>query len=330
MDEHPGRDLVVIAASAGGIEPLRTLLGRLPSRLQAALLVVVHISPRGGSALSGILNRSGPLPCSAARDGEPLQPGRVYVARPDHHLLVHRQTARLSRGPRHNGMRPAADPLFLSAAIDAGPRTIGVVLSGTLDDGATGSAAIERYGGAVAVQDPDESAFSGMPSAALAATTGAQVLPAAKIADWIVTHSRSPVVTHEPRRDPELEREIALLLRQEAIGTPVGNLTAFTCPECSGPIYEGPPERYECRVGHAWSAQSMIESQGESVERALWMAILRLEERARLLDRMVRSARDRGQNHTARRFEEDRDGTREALETLRALQQQIGGAPTAS
>lgn len=327
VGELLGRDLIVVAASAGGIEPLRGLMGFLPPALPAALLVVVHVSPRGGSALPGILDRAGPLSCAHARDGDPLKHGHVYLAPPDHHLLVHRGTARLSRGPRHNGMRPAADPLFMSAALDAGARALGVVLSGTLDDGAAGCAAVERYGGAVAVQEPKESAFPGMPNAALAATRRAHALSLPALAQWIVAQSTTPPVPEEAARDPELERETALLLRQEALGTPVGDLTGFTCPECGGPIYENrrPSTRYECGTGHAWSVQSMVESQGETVERALWTAILRLEERERLLTRMTRTALERGQRRSGERFREDKERITEALITLRALQNRIGG-----
>ncbi|MEV4457771.1 chemotaxis protein CheB [Microbispora sp. NPDC049633] len=184
MDALVRRDVVVVAASAGGIEALRTLLGNLPAGLPASILVVLHISPRAGSALPGILDRAGPLRSAAAQDGEPLRHGRVYAAPPDLHLLVDDGAVRLSRGPRHNGHRPAADPLFLSAAAFAGPRTLAVILSGTLDDGARGCAEVERRGGLVAVQDPEESPFDGMPRAAIAATTRPAVSSVRGIAEW--------------------------------------------------------------------------------------------------------------------------------------------------
>jgi two-component system chemotaxis response regulator CheB len=139
-----GRDIVVVAASAGGPEPLRVMLGGLPANLPAAVFVVLHIPATGGRSLPSILDRAGPLPAAAAVDGERIRLGRVYIAPADRHLLIIKDTVRLSHGPRQNGFRPAADPLFRSAALHAGPRTIAVVLSGSLDDASLGSATVER------------------------------------------------------------------------------------------------------------------------------------------------------------------------------------------
>jgi two-component system, chemotaxis family, protein-glutamate methylesterase/glutaminase len=197
------RDIVVIAASAGGIEVLRRLLSRLPTGLPASLLVVLHIPPSSGGALANILDRSGPLPATAACAGEMLRPGHVYVAPPDHHLLIADDRIELSRGPRENGHRPAADPLFASAAAAAGARVLGLVLSGTLTDGAAGAAAIERSGGLVAVQDPAESAYPGMPAATLAATAHSQVLSVPGLAALIVRESQwSAAASHRTAPDP--------------------------------------------------------------------------------------------------------------------------------
>jgi two-component system, chemotaxis family, protein-glutamate methylesterase/glutaminase len=183
------RDIVVVAASAGGIEVLRGLLSRLPADLPASLLIVLHIPASSGGALANILDRSGPLPASAAKDGEDIRPGHVYVAPPDHHLLIEDGHVQLSHGPRQNGHRPAADPLFTSAAAACGIRVLAVVLSGTLDDGAAGAAVVERCGGLVAVQDPAASAYAGMPKAALAATRRPKVLSIPEIASLIVQGS---------------------------------------------------------------------------------------------------------------------------------------------
>ncbi|MEW9530192.1 chemotaxis protein CheB [Microbispora sp. NPDC049125] len=328
MGTIPGRDIVVAAASAGGVEALRALLAELPSDLEAAVLVVLHISPRSGSALAGILDRAGPLEAATAQDGEPLRHGRVYVAPPDHHLLIDGDKVRLSRGPRHNGHRPAADPLFLSAAASAGPRTVAVVLSGTLDDAARGCEAVRSRGGAVAVQDPRESAFNGMPTAAISAVPDAVVAPVKEIAALIVRQSRTEVGM-AAASDGEIERELATFLPVSMPSVPAGHLTMISCPDCSGPLYRtriGPTERYECVVGHAWSLESMIDGQGAAVERAFWVAILRLEERLRLLERMVATAEGHGQVSTVRRFRQQMDQDREAMETLRGLQARIGSA----
>lgn len=319
--------MVVVAASAGGVEALRALLARLPGDLAASVLVVLHLPPRAGSSLAGILDRAGPLEAATASDGEPLRHGRVYVAPPDRHLMVQDGEIRLSRGPRYNGHRPAADPLFLSAALDAGPRTLAVVLSGTLDDGARGCAVVERHLGAVAVQDPRQSAFDGMPRAALAAARGAEALRVEEIAEWIVRQSRT-TVEDEVVKDPGIEKEVALYLLSGEIGPYEGDLTGLSCPECGGPVYEakgGGEAHYGCRVGHGWSPQGMAASQAEAVERALWTATLRLEERLRMLERMLDRAEAQGRKHSSRRLLEDADQTRQALETMRMLQSRIDG-----
>ncbi|MGC5011517.1 chemotaxis protein CheB [Streptosporangium sp. DT93] len=328
MANSNGRDLVVVAASAGGVEALRSLVAELPGDLAAVVLVVLHLPARGESALAGILDRAGPLPAAPARDGERLRHGHVHVAPPDRHMLVRDGTVRLVRGPRYNGHRPAADPLFLSAALEGGSRAAAVVLSGTLDDGARGSSVVERHGGVVVVQDPLESAFDGMPRAALAATESAESLSVKKIAGWLVRQSRTPVA-EGPVRDAAVEREIARYLLTADSGTHEGQLTALSCPECGGPVYEtvaGPETYYGCRVGHAWTPKGLASGQAEAVERALWTVILRLEERLRLLDRMVKRAESGGRNHSSRRLRRDAEETGRALETMRMLQNSIDGA----
>ncbi|AQZ68115.1 Chemotaxis response regulator protein-glutamate methylesterase CheB [[Actinomadura] parvosata subsp. kistnae] len=326
--EAPGRDVVVVAASAGGVESLRVLLSELPADLPAAVLVVLHVPPQGSSRLAGILDRAGPLKAAPAEDQEIIRPGRVYVARPDFHLLMSDGMIRLTRGPQHNGHRPAADPLFVSAALDAGARVAAVVLSGTLDDGARGCEAIYKHGGAVAVQDLAECAFPGMPRAAMTAVPAARALPVRELAGWVLEQSRTPVSTEVQVYDNEMEREIEQFLREApSLGEPEGELIAFSCPECNGPIYEqksATSSRYVCRVGHAWSRDSMINAQSDAVERALWVAIQRLEERLRVLERMRRSAEERGQELSLRYFHEEEERTSEALNTIRMLQSRIG------
>ncbi|WP_219463897.1 chemotaxis protein CheB [Nonomuraea rhizosphaerae] len=323
-----GRDVVVIAASAGGVEPLRTMLSELPGDLPASVMVVLHVSPRGTSVLANILDRAGPLKAAPAEDQEQTQYGRVYVAQPDHHLLLHEGRTRLSRGPQHNGHRPAADPLFMSAALDAGPRVSAVVLSGTLDDGAKGCEAVRRQGGAIAVQDVAECAFPGMPAAALAAVPNAVSLPARGLAHWITAQTRTPVTAEERVDDDGTEWEVAQVLRHAPImDDPNGQLLGLTCPQCNGPLFEQHSDRisrYVCRVGHAWSHDSMIEAQSDAVEQALWVAIQRLEERVRMLERMLEQAGERGQRNTWARYHEEANRTREALRTIRGLQSRIG------
>lgn len=187
------RDVVAVGASAGGVEALRALVAGLPPDYPGAVLVVLHV-PRGSpSALPAILSRSGPLPAGTAVDGEDLRSGRVYVAPNDHHLLLLDGRIRLTRGPAENGHRPAADPLFRSAARTYGPGVVGVVLSGTRVDGAAGLAAIAAHGGMTVVQDPADAQRSGMPQAAMEHMTPDHVLPAAKIGGLLAGLAVQPV-----------------------------------------------------------------------------------------------------------------------------------------
>jgi len=321
-----GRDVVVVAASAGGLDPLRVLLSGLPSDLPAAVLVVLHIPATGGRTLPRILDRAGPLPAASAVDGERIQPGRVYVAPPDRHLLAAKDVVRLSRGPRQNGVRPAADPLFRSAALYAGPRTTAVVISGALDDAALGSATVERRGGRVIVQDPDDADYDSMPRNAIAVVKEPIVARSADLAAHVTRLARggtSMPFSDASEPDEELIMEISGLLANAAeTDTQTRSYSGFTCPECGGPLLSAHEERaetYDCLVGHRWSPQSLFEEQSTSVERALWLAIRSLDERGRLTERLAVAARQRGHSLSASQFSEAAEEARRSADAIRAV-----------
>jgi two-component system chemotaxis response regulator CheB len=170
-------------ASAGGVTALRTLVSRLPGDFPAAVLVVLHIPARGSSVLPEILSRAGPLPARHPADGEPLAGGVILVAPPDRHLAASGSCARLLASPPECGHRPAADVLLRSTASAFGSACCGVVLSGTMNDGAAGLAAVRQAGGLALVQDPAEAEFPGMPLAAIAAADPQFVGPLSALAD---------------------------------------------------------------------------------------------------------------------------------------------------
>jgi two-component system, chemotaxis family, protein-glutamate methylesterase/glutaminase len=324
------RDIVVIAASAGGLEALRALLSHFRGPIPATLLVVLHVPAAGGKVLPSILGRAGVLAASAAADGEAPLPGHVYVAPPDCHMLLVEDKIRLSQGPRHNGHRPAADPLFISAALSGGPHTIAVVLSGTLDDGAAGAAAVERQGGVVVVQDPGESAYDGMPRAAIAATRHAKVLRLPELADFIDRESRRPMPAQKVGPAPDLARQLSVFLeptpRPAAQPSP---WSGVTCPECGGPLHQedsSVPMRFECQAGHGWSPESLLAAQAAGIERALWAAVLRLEERSRLHQVLSETAEHQGYPISASGFRDSARSARSSAREIRKLLESPGEA----
>jgi two-component system, chemotaxis family, protein-glutamate methylesterase/glutaminase len=299
--------VIGVGASAGGLEAVGTLLAGLPASLPAAVLVVIHQSEAGPGRLAELLDRRSPLPVRAARDGAPVVAGDVHVAVPGHHLLLEKRTLRVARGPRENGYRPAVDPLFRSLALEVGPGALGVVLSGMLDDGAAGLLEIVRHGGAAAVQDPDEAAFVAMPTAALRQVPGAAVAPAARLAETLVALLARPAVGLA-RTSERLAGEVGVALgHREGGSEPFREAAGLSCPDCSGPLYEADEPlllRYRCRIGHAWSQESLRAGQAAAVDRALETALRALEEKAALHHRIGRNAEARGSSRLADRARE--------------------------
>src|SRR5215213_3128980 len=289
------RDVVVIGASAGGVDALLKTVADLPPELPAAVFVVVHLASGRESVLHSILDRSGPMLVTAAEHGERFERGHVYVAPADAHMLLADGRITLSRGPRENGHRPAIDPLFRSAARAFGHRVVGVILSGTLDDGTYGLRLVKGHGGAALVQEPADALYPGMPQSAIANVDVDRVVPVSGMAAAICDLLDQPVdpppegMNNRPgQRPPDL---VELAPRENDIL--YDDPTALTCPECGGVLHqddEGGLTRFGCRVGHVYSVESLVNGQSEALEAALWAALRSLEERADLLRRMSRRA----------------------------------------
>lgn len=321
--EH--RDLIAVGASAGGVEPLRALAAGLPADYPGAVLVVLHVPRDAPSALPGILTRSGPLPAATARDGEPVRAGHIYVAPGDHHLLLLDGHLRLGRGPAENGHRPAVDALFRSVARAAGRRAVGVVLSGSRDDGAVGLAAIARSGGTTVVQDPDDALYPWMPRAALDRVRADHIVPAAEIGDLLAGITALDLPPGSPADDPDpvLEAEVATADMLPVTGDHLAPPAGYGCPDCGGSMFlieERPLPRFRCRVGHAWSPESLLDEQAASLEGALWLALRALEDKAALSRRLAASTRAGG--HA--RFSGMAADAEAAGATLRGLIAQLG------
>jgi two-component system chemotaxis response regulator CheB len=311
----PHRDLVVIGASAGGLRPLTTILEGLPATVRACVLIVMHTRPDADGQLPQILARHSALPVAFARDKSGLKPGRVYVARPDFHLLVARNHSRLSHGPREHGFRPAIDPLFRTAARAFGPRVVGVILSGALDDGMSGLGDVKSFNGVTIVQDPADAIIPTMPSSAIAHVDVDYVLPAAAIAPMIVRLSDDAAVTTSRSRQgaEEMDRSTPIKTSSSTVSE-VGDMekrygppSSLTCPECGGALWEiqeGQVLRYQCHTGHRYAPDSLQASQSEAVELALWRAVRVLEEQSEFKMRMARRTADEGLGTLSSEFEQ--------------------------
>lgn len=322
----PGHDIIVVGASAGGVEAVSKLVADLPSDLPAAIFVVIHVSPHSKSLLPAILSRRGRLKANHPTDGEAIVHGHIYIAPPDNHLLVKRGYIRLVQGPKENHCRPAVDPLFRTAAKAYGHRVVGVILSGTLDDGTAGLIDVKRSGGVTIVQNPDEALHSGMPSSAIEHAEVDRILPLSSIASVLADLAREPAIEEEGKTMPdesemEMEPDVVELdgvaLRER--GHP-GSPSGLICPDCGGSLYqlnERKLLRFRCRVGHAFSGNSLLAHQYEAQEEALWAAIRSLEERGELMQQMAANAREHNRRISAERFAVQAQDARQRADFIR-------------
>ena len=290
---HMPDGVVAIGASAGGVQVLIEVMGALPADFPAAILVVVHIGNRP-SLLPDLLDRAGPLAAAYAQDGEPIVPGTIFLAPPDHHLLARDGKIVLSRGPKENRFRPAIDPLFRSVAAAYGPHAVGVILSGALTDGTIGLAAVKAHGGTTIVQDPGEALIRGMPANALAEVDIDYVLKTDEIANrlCLLLDVASATIPPPPAMNTATPAEASTLIAQslqEQSHDARRGPTLFTCPDCGGTLWqvdEGHALRFQCPVGHGWSWNALLEHKADELETALW-ATCRLAVERSILRRQV-------------------------------------------
>jgi two-component system chemotaxis response regulator CheB len=310
------KDIVVVGASAGGMEALQKLVSRLPADFAGSLFVVWHLAPGTKSILPRILSKAGPLKAANPEDGDPIEPGRIYIAPNDHHLLLEKGYIRVARGPKENRFRPAIDPLFRSAAYVYGPRVIGVVLTGALDDGTAGLWTIKLRGGTAIVQEPAEALIRSMPLNALDNVEVDHKLPAAEIGELLGRLAREPAPVAPRVAADENEKtlhEIRIAKERDALeeGTlRFGELSPFTCPECHGVLvmlHEGRIVRFRCHTGHAFSPDALLTATGEQIEARLWDAVRASDESVILLNRLGEEFAKGGNTAAAERcFDEAR------------------------
>ncbi|CUX68066.1 Chemotaxis response regulator containing a CheY-like receiver domain and a methylesterase domain [Agrobacterium tumefaciens str. Kerr 14] len=328
----PNRNVVAIGGSAGSTKPLNAILEKLPHDLKAAIIIVIHVPSESIGLYSAIASRS-PIPVVTAQDGMAIESGKVFIAPPDHHLLLMGDVFKLGKGPRENLARPAIDPLFRSVALSAGSRAIGLILSGMLNDGASGLAAIKKCGGIALVQAPNMAEAAAMPIAALEATPVDLSAGEAELAAAIVRYVEQEAGPPQPvPRELKLEVDIAAGAgaTTKTIAK-LGHPVALTCPDCGGVLSEvegSRPLRFRCQVGHALSAKTLLADQQSAVDEAMRVALRIIEERAELVSRMGRDARASGREGIAENFLKKSDEYRGHADTLRqALLQLMEAEP---
>ena len=314
------RGIVAVGASAGGIDALQRLMVELPDDLAAAVCLVLHIPASSRSLLAAIISRQTTLPVTSAQGGEQVLDGHVYVAPPDRHLRVRAGRIELDRGPKENGVRPAIDPLFRSAAEAYGGRAIAVVLSGSLSDGAGGAAAVDAAGGAVLVQEPGDAIVPSMPESTLAAVPDAIALRVAELAAELARRAQAfpPTAVEEVAVSTDEPTPSAAGIYPLPEGPPV----ALTCPECHGPLWElreGDLVRFRCRVGHAFYEDALLDGKRAAIESALWMALEALEERAELLTKIANRLDAGRREKSAELFRDHARGASERAELVRGV-----------
>lgn len=303
---HTRHDIIVIGASAGGLEPLQEVIRTLPGDIPAAVFVTMHVAPRSKSFLPEILSRSGSLRAGCLEEGAPIEYGCIYVARPDHHLVIEQGHVHLSPGPKEQHHRPCINVMFRSAALAYGERVVGVILSGELDDGTAGLWEIKRRGGVAVVQNPEEAVFPSMPLSALRELEIDHTLKAPEIGPLLYRLAGDGA--QEPAEHQVQEEGIEMN----------GQLTDVTCPDCRGTIWEvkrGNAKDYRCRVGHTFSAKTMLAEHFVAQEKALYAAIVALEEGASLADRLA----DQFEPDFSQRLREEGHQREAQAETLREV-----------
>lgn len=309
----PGSYVVVVGGSAGAVDALVKLVSGLPSDFAAAICVAIHYPPNTKSTLPEILRRAGSLPAFHAGNRERVAPGRIYVAPPGSHLTFSDGETRVIDGPRENWHRPSVDVLFRSAAEVYNTAAIGVIISGMLDDGSAGLAAIKAHGGTGIAQDPGEATFPDMPRNAISSGSVDYVLRVEDIPRELQRLVERPIA--QPPSD---------LPMLDTTGTGASDYerdqpSTFTCPECGGTLFDVEQcavPHYRCRVGHAYSPHVLLASQSEHLEAALWTALRSVEEQAELSRRLAMRSRASKLDRAADQMETRAQRLRECGETI--------------
>lgn len=322
------RDIIVIGASAGGVNALIDFVKSLPQNLDASIFVVLHLHPSTPSNLPAILTNFGPFTAIHPEDGERIKTQRIYIAPPDHHLLVEHDRVLVRKGPKENRFRPSIDVLFRSAAYNYGARVVGIVLSGMLNDGTSGMWSIKHMGGLCIIQDPAEALYESMPVNVLKEVDVDYSIPVTEMGPLLkeLLNENVPKMNDITPQGMELMKmEVVIAANDNAFELGIlhqGELTAFTCPECHGALIslkEGTTVRFRCHTGHAFSASTLLAGITESVEEQVWSAMRTYEEAVMLLDEIAQRFRTAGNESAAKEFSKKAEESRKRSKILHQI-----------
>lgn len=287
------KDIIVVGASAGGVEALRRLAAGLTPNFAGTIFVVWHMAAESPRVLAGVISKAGPLPAVFPKNDDTFTSGKIYVGPPDHHFLIDKNRIRLTRGPKENRFRPAIDPLFRSAARAYGSRVVGVILTGGLDDGTAGLQIVKRLGGTAIVQDPNEAYAPSMPTSAMTHVAVDYCLRIDQIAPKLNELTKSPAGSEEVTVPEDVDIEVRIALAERAMVAGVAKLgepSCFTCPECHGVLLKlkkTDPERFRCHTGHAYTLDTLLSDLAEKSDDSIWNAVRSLEEESMLVSHLV-------------------------------------------
>ncbi len=319
----PTRDIVVIGASAGGVSALIELMQNLHG-FPGTLLITLHVSLDSPGMLPSLLAKAGGFPAAFPKNGQPIQPGHIYVAPADYHLLIKHRRIELSHGPRENGFRPAVDPMFRTAARCFGRRVVGLLLSGGLDDGTDGLRIIKEFGGIAIAQDPQEAFLPSMPESAIRAGYVDHVATLKETAHLLRRYAGQKVsedlamCADLNRRPDVIETGDKAIRHAAALGPP----SIFTCPDCGGSLWEftaGHQLRYRCHVGHLYTGDGLVQLKDDHLEQALWSAVRAMEEAAALRLRMAERAQEKKWEKMALPYRRQAEQFRQRADLIRRV-----------